>query len=177
MMEDLIGSEEFFPTTRIKTMYILANEENILKFPYTFQELCQDNPDTSFIRNMSEEDLREWNVFQIEEQTPPPIDAATESLEQGTPIFVDGKWKQTWIVVEVDSEEIERRYQAQSILIRSRRNSALDGTDYTQMPDYPGSESERNFWVSFRQSLRDIPSQPGFPWQVEWPEIPAEVDV
>ena len=177
MTVDLVGMVPLFQIITIKTMYILANEENILKFPYTFQELCQDNPDTSFIRNMSEEDLREWNVFQIEEQTPPPIDAATESLEQGTPIFVDGKWKQTWIVVEVDSEEIERRYQAQSILIRSRRNSALDGTDYTQMPDYPGSESERNFWVSFRQSLRDIPSQPGFPWQVEWPEIPAEVDV
>jgi hypothetical protein len=158
-------------------MYILANQETVIKFPYSILDLIKDNPTVSFHDNMNSEELEPWSVFKVEEQTPPPIDDATESLEQGTPTFVDGKWKQNWIVVKADSEEIERRYKAQSTLIRTQRNSTLDATDYTQMPDYQCSESERNFWISFRQSLRDIPSQPGFPWQIEWPEIPAEVRV
>lgn len=169
-MADPIGSLLLLLITQIKAMYILANGENILKFPYTLLELYQDNPNISFLKNMSAEALEEWGVFEVEEQTPPTINEATESLEQGTPVLVDGKWKQTWVVTETSVEEIDKRLTTQMALIRSQRNDLLDATDYTQMPDYPGSDEERNFWISFRQALRDIPSQPGFPWQVEWPK-------
>jgi hypothetical protein len=27
-------------------------------------------------------------------------------------------------------------------------------------------------WATYRQALRDVPSQAGFPWEVQWPTQP-----
>ena len=29
-------------------------------------------------------------------------------------------------------------------------------------------------WASYRQQLRDLPQQPGFPFEIEWPDKPTE---
>lgn len=53
--------------------------------------------------------------------------------------------------------------------IRSQRNDLLAQTDYLVMPDYPLSDSERVSIEQYRQALRDISEQSGFPHNVEWP--------
>jgi hypothetical protein len=55
--------------------------------------------------------------------------------------------------------------------IRSKRNEALSKTDYLLMPDYPLKDKKK--WEEYRQSLRDIPQQTGFPGVVRWPEAPV----
>ena len=56
--------------------------------------------------------------------------------------------------------------------IRANRNSLLSQTDYLMMPDYP-IESDRLAKVkTYRQALRDIPEQSGFPRTITWPEKP-----
>jgi hypothetical protein len=54
--------------------------------------------------------------------------------------------------------------------IRAKRDILLVETDWTQLPDVPTSTRER--WASYRQSLRDITDQPGFPETVVWPTKP-----
>ena len=54
-------------------------------------------------------------------------------------------------------------------LIRQQRNALLSATDYRMMPDYPMSELCRENLKLYRQLLRDIPEQPGFPNSVVWP--------
>jgi hypothetical protein len=56
--------------------------------------------------------------------------------------------------------------------IRTRRDSLLDRTDKTQIPDAPLSDDSRAAFRAYRQALRDIPEQPGFPFEVEWPAEP-----
>lgn len=153
-------------------MYILANKETILKFPYTLKELYQDNPNISFHTNMSDEELELWGVFKVEKQEPPQIDEATELLEHKIPLLINGKWVQNWNVTRADESEIQERYQIKSELIRKERNRLLSETDYTQMSDYYMSPEDKELWISFRQSLRDISLQSGFPWNVEWPTLP-----
>lgn len=41
--------------------------------------------------------------------------------------------------------------------IRRRRNALLNACDYTQVPDYPASDKAE--WATYRQALRDLPSQ------------------
>ena len=53
--------------------------------------------------------------------------------------------------------------------IRQQRNALLSATDYRMMPDYPMSELCRENLKLYRQLLRDIPEQPGFPNSVVWP--------
>ena len=56
--------------------------------------------------------------------------------------------------------------------IRMQRNDLLKRTDYLMMSDYP-IESDRLAKVkTYRQALRDIPEQSGFPRTIAWPEKP-----
>ena len=57
--------------------------------------------------------------------------------------------------------------------IRDRRNVLLTETDYLMQPDYPISEETRTALKAYRQALRDITKQEGFPENVVWPEKPA----
>lgn len=56
--------------------------------------------------------------------------------------------------------------------IRLERNTKLSDCDWTQLPDSQLSDSEKADWATYRQSLRDITSQPTFPDSVIWPNNP-----
>ena len=55
---------------------------------------------------------------------------------------------------------------------RQKRDRLIATTDYLVTPDYP-IESDRLAKVKiYRQALRDIPEQAGFPRTITWPEKP-----
>lgn len=53
--------------------------------------------------------------------------------------------------------------------VRAERNGLLTATDWTQVADAPVDKAA---WATYRQALRDITAQDGFPWTVQWPEMP-----
>lgn len=54
--------------------------------------------------------------------------------------------------------------------VRSERNAKLAATDWTQADDVP--QTVKDSYVSYRQALRDLPAQSGFPNEVVWPIAP-----
>lgn len=54
--------------------------------------------------------------------------------------------------------------------VRVRRDGALALSDWTQLSDVASEVREK--WAPYRQALRDITKQPGFPEQVKWPTPP-----
>jgi len=60
---------------------------------------------------------------------------------------------------------------AVAIIIRKKRAELISASDWTQGKDISDDVSKR--WVGYRQSLRDITTQKGFPLVITWPEIPA----
>ena len=54
--------------------------------------------------------------------------------------------------------------------LRTERNGLLASSDWTQMPDHSGANKET--WATYRQALRDITGQAGFPNEVTWPNKP-----
>lgn len=58
--------------------------------------------------------------------------------------------------------------------VRYKRDSLLLQTDYVLMPDYPCSN--KGDFMAYRQELRDITKQEGFPKIVQWPTKPSVVD-
>lgn len=52
---------------------------------------------------------------------------------------------------------------------RAQRNSLLAASDWTQVADAPVDAAA---WAAYRQALRDVPDQPGFPGVIDWPSIP-----
>lgn len=61
--------------------------------------------------------------------------------------------------------------------VRAERDRLLDESDWTQVTDSPLSPGKMADWSVYRQTLRDIPKQPGFPRAVVWPEKPATAKV
>lgn len=62
--------------------------------------------------------------------------------------------------------------------LRHMRDALLDVTDKYLLHDYPISETNLCAIKSYRQALRDLPAQPGAPWDgggelTPWPELPS----
>lgn len=62
--------------------------------------------------------------------------------------------------------------EQQEIQVRAARNSLLDLCDWTQLPDAPLTDGEKQEWAEYRQALRDVPEQTGFPFDIAWPLVP-----
>jgi hypothetical protein len=94
---------------------------------------------------------------------------------------IDGKWYTKHILgpVFTDTEdataaEQEAAYKAQkdaeqAKAVRTDRNQKLKDSDWTQVADAPVDKAA---WAVYRQALRDITAQAGFPWNVTWPTQP-----
>ena len=88
---------------------------------------------------------------------------------------VNGKWYTKYILgpIFTDAEE-EAAYKArkdaeQAANVRTSRNDLLTKCDWTQIVD---STADKTTWATYRQALRDVTLQDGFPWNVTWPEQP-----
>jgi len=83
---------------------------------------------------------------------------------------IDGKWytKHSVADLEQDAKDALDAQQAQSV--RTQRNTLLADSDWTQVADAPVNQAA---WATYRQALRDVTAQSGFPWGVAWPEMPA----
>ena len=58
--------------------------------------------------------------------------------------------------------------------VRTARNELLAQSDWVVVAAYEKGGEVQAEWVTYRQALRDIPSQGGFPHNVEWPIKPGE---
>ena len=100
---------------------------------------------------------------------------------------IDGKWYTKHILGPVFTDipatettpaqtaaEQEAAYIAQinanqAAVNRQERNTKLASSDWTQVADAPVDKAA---WATYRQALRDVPTQTGFPWEVTWPTTP-----
>ena len=79
----------------------------------------------------------------------------------------------TVTVADKTAEQIAAATASQAAQVRSQRNRLLAECDWTQIAD---ATVDKAAWASYRQALRDISSQPGFPGAVEWPHDPNWVE-
>lgn len=61
------------------------------------------------------------------------------------------------------------RDKAQLESLRSNRTLKLRATDWTQLPDAPVSAAAKQTWATYRQSLRDLPTNTTDPYNPTWP--------
>ncbi len=87
-----------------------------------------------------------------------------DGLEQ-----IDGKWYTKYSVADMDQEAKAIKDAEQAEKTRSQRADKLKDSDWTQVADAPVDKAA---WATYRQALRDITAQPGFPWDTQWPTQP-----
>lgn len=82
---------------------------------------------------------------------------------------IDGKWYTKYSVADMDAEAIAATDAKQAEAIRNDRNKKLADSDWTQLSDAPVTGTA---WATYRQALRDVTTQSGFPWEITWPDAP-----
>ena len=80
-----------------------------------------------------------------------------------------GRWFTNYSVSDMDQEAKDALDTAQAKAVRQSRTEKLKDSDWTQIAD---STADKAAWATYRQALRDITAQAGFPWTVTWPDAP-----
>lgn len=77
-----------------------------------------------------------------------------------------------WSNIKKAWEEIPTNIITDELIqnVLQKRQILLSGSDWTQLPDVP--LETKSAWATYRQALRDITNQPGFPESVLWPNQP-----
>jgi len=153
-------------------LYVKAIDNQIVTYPYTQTDLIRDNPSTSFpVGGISSADLAEWNVYPVHFADQPVVDAATHKLVERTPLFDGQSWTQQWVVEALSQDEIDARNAQQAASVRADRNARIAATDWRVIKALEEGNGLDFDLAAYRQALRDVPSQPGFPWNVVWPVL------
>ena len=128
-------------------------------------------PQTSFSENgPTQSFLSENGCLQVSQWK--PYDRATQKLVVSAP-YIEDDFVYTVVVEQLSSEDLQSRTDALAASVRAERKSKLVASDWTQLAD---AVVEKSAWASYRQLLRDLPQQEGFPGSVVWPTAPdAEI--
>lgn len=59
------------------------------------------------------------------------------------------------------------------VSLRTKRTNLLKACDWTQAPDSPLSDAKKTEWATYRQALRDVPTNTTDPKVVVWPTEPS----
>lgn len=152
----------------------LAFVENgsISQYPIGVVDVKRRFPSTSFATPLEGQDLSSFGVAEVVSTDQPTIDTTTEKLEEGTPAFDGGTWRQVWNVIELSTQERQAIQDNKAAAVRADRNTRLADCDWTQLSDCPLSDADKAAWATYRSELRNVPEQSGFPWDVTWPSQP-----
>lgn len=156
-------------------MLAFIQDNQIEKFPISLGDLKERFPNTSFNLPLNAEDLADFGVIGIEMLSLPEYDSETQKTEQKDPEYVDGKWVVGYNVVDIPQEELDAtaegiRIEAENS-VRNQRNNLLRESDWTQLPTGPLTQEQKDAWETYRQKLRDVSNQEGFPFDIIWPTM------
>ena len=171
-------------------MHVKLTNGQPSQFPYSVGQFRRDNPLTSFPKDIPVEILRRNGVFPVAELAKPDFDQLVQTLvrdamphkeiirlkteadatdpttgevdqaQVGQPIY-GNKWLIGYTVENKPQDQAETA-------VRNQRNSLIAETDWMALSDNTMTPE----WATYRQALRDITAQAGFPYSVIWPTKP-----
>lgn len=140
------------------------------QYPLSAADIRAAHPNTSFPAEVAGFEAALTGMgYAVVQPTPEPVITYTQNVAEGAPKKSKSGYSQTWVISDATAEEVAQRTTDESTSIRQERNQRLANCDWTQLPDAPVDAAA---WAAYRQDLRDVTSQPGFPWSVTWPEQP-----
>lgn len=124
---------------------------------------------TSFPPVLTPELIDSFGYDPVFEGPQPTLIPPYQYAQRDGVVQINGKWYTHYIAVTPDAEGKTRMDAEQAARVRADRNQRLADCDWTQLPDAPVDHTE---WATYRQQLRTITAQQGFPWEITWPTAP-----
>ena len=139
------------------------------QYPITEGAIRAEHPNTSFAALF----VAPEPYAPVAETLYPEYDPITHTLEEEAPVQTEHGWVRKWAVVALPADVVTKNrqsaYNRAAAQARVNRNDLLKQSDWTQVVD---AQVDQAAWAAYRQALRDISHQPGFPYSVIWPKQP-----
>lgn len=145
--------------------YALIKNNSVVEYPVYEGDIKLKFPNTSFPIPFLPP-----TGYELVKDVHMPSVTYMQNVSEGNPELIDGVWTKVWIITDASEEEISTRTEYKSRSVRIERNNLLSGSDWTQLKDSPVNSDD---WEIYRQSLRDLPNQTNFPWEIDWPVPPS----
>jgi len=171
-------------------MYVKITNDQPVDFPYTIGQFRRDNPETSFPKIIPDTMLKRNLVHPVIELSKPAYDPLVQDLVMDAmphKEVIRLKTEQDAtdpLTGEVDQEQVgqpvhgnrwfigytvkDKPVEVAKSAVRNRRDALIAETDWMALSDNTLTPE----WSTYRQALRDITGQDGFPYQVTWPIKP-----
>jgi hypothetical protein len=131
---------------------------------YSISRLGVDFPNMSFPKAPPAEILAIVGIYAFTVLDQPPFNEATQIATEGDFTEVDGTWVVPWIIVNKSIADA-------AVAIRNIRDELLAATDWQAVADRPHMSPRQ---VGYRNALRAVPNQAGFPFDVVWPDMVSD---
>ena len=156
-------------------LLVKTSNGQVEQFPYTLGDLRRDNPQTSFPKRIGDAILASHGIYHVMPEPQPEHDPLVQTLvrdpephnnetavdEETGETYETGRWVIGYTVENKPQDQAEDA-------VRNQRNRLLQDTDWMALSDNTMSPA----WATYRQALRDITEQTGFPYSVNWPTKP-----
>ena len=126
---------------------------------YSTAAFRADNSHTVYGASISTRHLAAQDVHRVRTGSKPAEAVGFKIVQDGFPVLVDGVWVHGYVSVALGADEA-----------RTLRNELLAETDWMALSDSPAITAD---WATYRQALRDLTGQAGFPDDVTWPTKPS----
>lgn len=151
-------------------MYLYIENNSAPEFGFSADDIRARFPDTSFPGDAESFDLCvSRRGFLRYQPAPQPVADHEHNVVEATPELINDQWTQRWALEPATAQQIAERTEAKIGAVKAERNRLLLDSDWTQLPDAP---ADRATWGEYREALRQVKYQPGYPWAVEWPVRP-----
>lgn len=156
----------------------------------TDNQLRDDNPQTSFPKQITTEILNSFGYDAVLNGAAATVTGPYERSVRDGVEEIDGQWFTKFVVGPIFTDttdedgnvttaaDNEAAYRTRiddeaAAGIRSERDQKLTACDWTMLSDSPLSDDAKTEWQTYRQALRDMPTDSGFPHSVTWPTEPS----
>lgn len=146
-------------------MYAKIVDGALAKYPYSVEDMRAEYPDVWVSEEPTDEELASCSAKRAVMGPNPTQSSRTHSFSISAVNNDQGD-----VSIVLVPHELDR--QLAEFNMRDARNSALTRCDWVITRAYEEGAPVPAAYLAYRQALRDLPSQPGFPYDYVWPQDP-----
>ena len=144
--------------------YAKIENNTVVKYPYTVAAMKADFPEVDFNAEITDELLTSCSAVVVKMGTIPAHSSSTHIFNTTVEINEDGE-----AIAIITATE--RRLEEAAFNLRHSRDIALQKTDWVITRALEEGNPVPANYVTYRNALRDLPSQEGFPYEYIWPVL------
>lgn len=129
-------------------------------------------PNTSFPSQWTPALVEELGLDQIFESPTPTTTRYQAAFKDGVEQDAQGRWLWKWSISEMDDDAKAAKDAEQAKAVRATRDGKLAECDWVVIKNLELNQNIPGVWEVYRQGLRDVPAQAGFPHDITWPAKP-----